>query len=185
MIPVNDLRAGTVFKDNGRPYSVIKYSHLKMGRGNAVVKIKARNIRTASVIEKSFLSGSSVEEADVEKIKVQYLYRAGSNFIFMDLKTFDNIELREEFLGDNIYYLKEGGDCEIMKFEGSPVSILLPTTVVLEISETGSGFKGNTVSSVGKAALLETGLKCEVPLFIRTGDRVKIDTRDGSYVNRV
>lgn len=184
MIPVNELRSGAVFKESGQPYSVLKYNHVKMGRGNAVVKIKARNLKTGSTIEKSYLSGASVEEADVEKTKVQYLYKAGNLYSFMDVRSYEQLELSSDFLSDNVFFLKEGENYELLKFEGSPVSLELPISIVLKVAETGSGFKGDTVSSTGKPAILETGLKADVPLFINTGDTVKIDTRDGSYVGR-
>lgn len=184
MIPVNDLRSGEIFKENGQPFTVVKYSHVKMGRGNAVIKIKAKSLTSGAVLEKSFLSGASVEEADVVKIKVQFLYQAGSQYFFMDNKTYEQIELSRDFLGDNTYYLKEGETYEVVKFEDVPVSLQLPITIVLKVSETGSGFKGDTVASTFKPAVLETGLKVDVPLFINTDDFVKIDTRDGSYASR-
>jgi len=184
MIPVNELRSGEIFKENNQPFTVVKYSHVKMGRGNAVIKIKARSLTTGAVLEKSYLSGSSVEEADVEKTKVQYLYKAGHQYFFMDNKTYEQSDLGSDFLGDNVYYLKEGETYEIVKFEGAPVSLQLPITIVLKVTETGPGFKGDTVSSTFKPAVLETGLKTDVPLFINLSDSIKVDTRDGSYVSR-
>ncbi|MCL5004041.1 MAG: elongation factor P [Patescibacteria group bacterium] len=183
-IPVNDLRKGEVFKENGQPFVVVKYSHVKMGRGNAVIKIKAKNLKTGAVLEKSFLSGSSVEEADVEKIKVQYLYKSGETYSFMDSQTFETIELSRSFIGDDVNYLKEGEPCQLLKFEGGPVSLELPLSVVLKIAETGSGFKGNSVTNMMKPAKLETGLEVQVPNFINEGESVKIDTRTGEYVER-
>lgn len=183
-IPVNELRKGEVFKENEQPYVVIKYHHVKMGRGNAVIKIKAKNLKTGATLEKSFLSGSSVEQADVEKVRVQYLYRAGSTYSFMDNTTFETIELSADFLNDDIYYLKEGNTYQILKFEGDPVSLELPLNIVLKVTETGSGFKGNSVTNTMKAATLETGLTTQVPNFINEEESIKIDTRSGEYVER-
>lgn len=183
-IPVNDLRKGEVFKENGQPYVVIKYNHVKMGRGNAVIKIKARNLKTGAVLEKSFLSGSTVEEADVEKVKVQYLYKAGETYSFMDNTTFETIELSGDFLGDGVYYLKEGNTYQILNFEGDPVSLELPLNIILKVEGTGSGFKGNSVTNMMKPAALETGLETLVPNFINEGEFVKIDTRSGEYLER-
>lgn len=184
MIPVNELRKGEVFKEDGQPFTVVEYRHVKMGRGNAVIKIKAKNLKNGSVLEKSFLSGSAVEEADVEKIKVQYLYKSGAKYAFMDNQTFETIELSKDFLGDDIYYLKEGAIYQILNFESSPVGLELPLSLPLRVSETGSGFKGNSVSNVMKVAVMETGLTTNVPNFINEGEMVKIDTRSGDYVER-
>lgn len=184
MIAVNDLRSGEIFKENGQPYTVVKYSHVKMGRGNAVIKIKAKNLLNGAVLEKSFLSGASVEEADVEKIKVQFLYKAGNLYFFMDSHSYEQFDLSQDFLGENTNFLKIGENYEIIKFDGSPVSLQLPITIILKVAETGSGFKGDTVSSTFKPAILETGLRTDVPLFINNDDYIKVDTRDGSYVGR-
>lgn len=184
MIRVNELRKGEVFKENGQPYVVLKYNHVKMGRGNAVIKVKARNLKTGSVLEKSFLSGGAVEDADVEKVKVQYLYKAGDNYSFMDSVSFETLELSHNFLGDDVNYLKEGNTYQLLKFEGGSVSLELPLNLVLKVAETGSGFKGNSVTNMMKAAVLETGLSTQVPNFINEGDLIKIDTRSGDYVER-
>lgn len=184
MIRVNELRKGEVFKENGQPFVVLKYNHVKMGRGNAVIKIKARNLKTGSVLEKSFLSGGSVEDADVEKVKVQYLYKAGDNYSFMDGDTFETLELSKNFLGEDVNFLKEGNSYQLLKFEGEAVSLELPLNLVLEVAETGSGFKGNSVTNMMKAAVLETGLATQVPNFINQGDLIKVDTRSGDYVER-
>ena len=183
-MPVNEMRKGEVFKDNGQPYTVIQYHHVKMGRGNAVIKIKSKNLKTGAVLEKSFLSGGTVEQADVEKVKVQYLYKAGERYSFMDNTTFETVELSKDFLGDDVYYLKEGGAYQILKFEGNPVSLELPLNIILKVTETGSGFKGNSVTNMMKAATLETGLTTQVPNFINEGESIKIDTRSGEYVER-
>lgn len=184
MIRVNELRKGEVFKENGQPFVVIKYNHVKMGRGNAVIKIKAKNLKTGSVLEKSFLSGGSVEEADVEKVKVQYLYKAGENYSFMDSVSYETFDLSKSFLATDVDFLKEGNTYQLLKFEGESVSLELPLNLILKVSETGSGFKGNSVTNMMKAAVLETGLNTQVPNFINEGDFIKVDTRSGEYVER-
>ncbi len=183
-IPVNELRKGEVFKENGQPFTVVAYRHVKMGRGNAVIKIKAKNLKTGSVVEKSFLSGGSVEAADVEKRKVAYLYKQGQTYSFMDSLSFETWALAAAFLGDDIYYLKEGENYVILNFEGRPVSLELPLNLVLKVVQTGSGFKGNSVANVMKPARLETGLETRVPNFIEEGEFVKVDTRTGEYLER-
>ena len=185
MIPVNDLRKGEVFKEDGQPFVVLSYHHVKMGRGNAVIKIKARNLKTKSTVEKSFLSGSAVAEADVEKRKMQYLYKGGANYLFMDGETFETIDLNTDFLGDDVFYLKEGLTYLLLTFEGKPVTLELPISIALRVTETGSGFKGNSVTNVMKPAKLETGLETQVPNFIDEGENIKVDTRTGEYVERV
>ena len=184
MIPVNELRKGEVFRQDGQPFVVLSYRHVKMGRGNAVIKIKARNLKTKSTIEKSFLSGSAVEEADVEKRKIQYLYKGGDNYSFMDGQTFETVDLNKDFLGDGGYYLKEGLTYLLLTFEGKPVSLELPINIALKVTETGSGFKGNSVTNIMKPAKLESGLETQVPNFIKEGEMIKVDTRTGEYVER-
>lgn len=184
MLAVNDLRKGEVFKEDGQPYLVLKYQHVKMGRGNAVIKVKARNLKNQAVVEKSFLSGSSVAEADVQKVKVQYLYQRGGRYYFMESSTFETVELSQDFLGEASFYLKEGNAYQILTFENQPVSLELPLKVSLKVTETGSGFKGDSVANVMKPAKLETGLQTLVPNFIEDGETVKIDTRTGQYLGR-
>lgn len=184
MIRATDLRKGEIFKENGQPYVVASYAHVKMGRGNAVIKVKAKNLITGAVVEKTFLSGSSVEEADVEKIRLEYLYKAGANYSFMDSQTYETLDLNKDFLGEDVYYLKEGEAYFLLKFEGRPVSLELPLNVVLKVVEAGSGFKGNSATNVSKAVKLETGLTVNAPGFIKDGDSIKVDTRSGEYIER-
>lgn len=184
-IPVTLLRNGTVYKDAGAPYLVLKYQHTKVGRGNATIKVKVKNIITGATMEKSFVSGSTVEEADVEKVKSQYLYRSGDDAVFMDLNTYDQINIPLTLLDEGFSYLKEGVEVYIFMFEGKPVSVELPLNVILEVTETEPGFKGDSATNTLKPAKVETGLKVDVPLFVKFGDRIRVDTRTGEYVERV
>ncbi len=186
MIGVQDLRKGTTFvDDDGNLYVVLDYQHLKMGRGNATIKTKLRNLRTGSTIEKSFQSGGRVQDVRLDTHTVQYLYRDGDNYTFMDTETYDQPVLNEELLGDKAEFLKEGMTVEILAYEGQPIDVELPTTVDLKVVETAPGYKGDTASGGGKPAKLETGRMVTVPFFVNTGDTIRVDTRTGDYVTRV
>ena len=156
-----------------------------MGRGNATIRVKIRNLITGATLERAFTSGASVEEADVEKVKAQHLYRSGDWVYFMEMVSFEQIELPVSLIDEGVSYLKEGQEVYIFIFEGHAVSVELPITVQLKITETEPGFKGDTATSAFKPAVTETGLKIDVPLFIRVGDMIKIDTRTGEYLERI
>ncbi len=186
MIGVQDLRKGTTFvDDDGNLYMVLDYLHNKQGRGNATIKTKLRNLRTGSTIDKSFQSGSRVRDVRLETQQVQFLYRDGESFTFMDTETYEQPVLPEEMLGEHAQYLKEGTTVELLTYEGKPIDIELPTTVDLRVVETPPGVKGDTASGGGKPAKLETGASLTVPFFVNTGDTVRVDTRTGAYVTRV
>ena len=184
MIPVTNLRAGTVFKENGQPLLVLKYEHQKLGRGKANIKVKARNLKTGAVSERTFISGAKVEEAEVEKKSLQFLYLEGNKAVFMDPKSFEQIETKRESLGGQEGFMKEGMKADILFFEGALVNIELPTAVALEVKETGPGVKGDTATNIFKPAVLENGLTAKVPLFVKIGDKIKVDTKSGEYVER-
>jgi len=191
MIPVTNLRAGTVFQENGQPFLVLKYEHTKLGRGTATIKLKIKNLKSKIIREKTFISGARVEEAEVEKREMQFLFEASSskfqapNFVFMDPKTFEQVEAGKEILEGKEGFLKEGEVVQILFFEGEPVSVELPLSLVLEVKETGPGVRGDSATNIFKPATLENGLVVKVPLFVKVGDKVKIDTRTGEYVERV
>lgn len=185
MIPVTQLRAGTTFKDGGEFYLVLKYEHVKLGRGNANIKIKARNLVTGKIVEKTYLSGARVEELATVKKKMQYLYGDAAGFYFMNPETFDQVAINPGVMGEQATFLKEGELVEVLFAEEGPLSVDLPTSVVLTVSQTEPGVKGDTAARTLKAATLENGLRIKVPLFIKVGDRVKVDTRTGEYVERV
>ncbi|MBI3109871.1 elongation factor P [Candidatus Daviesbacteria bacterium] len=182
---VTELRNGAFFKEGGNILQVLTYEHVKMGRGSGTIKVKVRNVRTGSVVEKSFITGARVDEAEVEKKKAQFLYREADNFNFMDPQSFEQFSLQGSVLGDSIKYLKDGLEVILIVSEGEALGMELPLSLVYEIAETGPGEKGNTVSNVYKDATLDNGLAVKVPMFMKVGEKVKVDTRTGEYVERV
>lgn len=182
---VNDLRNGTFFKEGKEIFLVLNYEHIKTGRGSGNIKLKARNLKTGSVTEKSFMTGARVEDADVEKKKAQFLYKDGDSFNFMDPTSFEQFSISSEILGDQSKYLKDGLEVILIVGEGEALGLELPMSLVYQITETGPGEKGNTVSNVYKDATLDNGLVVKVPMFMDVGEKVKIDTRSGTYIERV
>src|SRR3990167_9352220 len=185
MINTTELRAGTTLKEGGEIFEVISYQHTKIGRGSANIKIKARNLKTGLQVEKSFTSGAKVEEAETKKKKLQYLYKDNQLAIFMDTSSFEQFPISLSMLGEKEKFLREGEIYEVLTSEDVVLNVELPKLITLGIAETGPGVKGDTVSNVFKDAILENDLKVKVPLFINIGDKVKVDTRSGEYVERV
>lgn len=185
MLNVNELRNGAVFKEGNQLLQVLTYEHIKMGRGSGTIKLKVRNLKTGSVTEKSFTTGARVDEAQVEKRKASYLYRDGDNFYFMDTISFDQFPLRSQVVGEEAQFLKEGLEVSLIVSENEALGLELPNSLIYTITETGPGEKGNTVSNVYKEATLDNGLVVKVPMFMQVGDKVKVDTRTGQYVERV
>src|SRR3989338_1629970 len=179
MISVTDLRNGTVFQEDDQPWVVLNYEHIKMGRGSANVKLKVRNLRTGHTIEKSYISNARVESADVEKIKVNYLYQDGDNFTFMDSVSFEQYSLPKASFCGGEKFLKDGLEVTLLTWEGQPLSVELPRSLELSVAETGPGVKGDSVSNMQKMATMENGLTMNVPLFINVGDKIKVDIRTG------
>lgn len=184
MISATELRTGVAFEDQGQIYQVLSYEHIKMGRGSANIKVKVKNLRSSATTDKSFISGARVQEIDLEKRKTQYLYRDGQNYHFMDGTTFEQFSLSGQLIGEQVKFLKEGMDVFLLTFEGEPLSLDLPVKMEFKISETEPGFRGDSVSNIYKDAVLENGLKIKVPLFIKEGDKILVDTRSGEYVER-
>jgi elongation factor P len=178
-----DLKVGTIFRMNEQPYMVLKYEHIKLGRGSASVKIKIRNVITGQVVEKGCVSTEKFEDADVHRKNAQYLFKE-NGYVFMDPDTFEQFTISEELLGDSARFLKDGETVQVQYFDDRPISVDLPITMVFEITYTEPGFKGNTVSSVLKEATIDTGAVIKVPPFVKIGDKIKVDTRDGSYVSK-
>lgn len=179
-----ELRNGTVFQEAGNLFQVLNYEHIKMGRGSGTIKVKVRNLKSGSVVEKSFITGARVESADVEKKKAQFLYQDEQSYNFMDPVTFEQFAINASVLGESARFLKEGGEVNLVVFDGEAIGVELPNSIIYEISETGPGEKGNTVSNVYKEATLDNGLIVKVPMFIKVGDKIKVDTRTGEYVER-
>lgn len=185
MLNVTELRNGTVFKEGKELLQVLTYEHVKMGRGSGTIKVKVRNLKTGSITEKSFITGARVDEAQVEKRKVQYLYRDGDSYNFMDPITFDQFSLNAAVIGEGAKFLKDNLEVTLLVGEDETLSMELPNSLVYTITETGPGERGNTVSNVYKEATLDNGLVVKVPMFIGIGEKVKVDTRTGQYLERV
>lgn len=181
-----DFRPGMVIVYNGELYKIISYQHSKMGRAGAVVRTKLKNLLNGRVLENTFRSGEKVDEARVEAHYLQYLYRDGDLFYMMDPVTFEQIPVEETVMGDDINYIRENDEVKVLMYQERPIAIELPTAVEMKVIYTEPGERGDTAkTNVKKPAKVETGLEVYVPLFINEGDIVKIDTRDGSYLERV
>lgn len=183
MLSVTDLRAGTVYQEDGQVYQVLSYEHIKMGRGSANIKVKVKNVRSGSTVEKSFINGAVVQEASVDKKEMQYLYKDDTTGYFMDPSTYEQVSLPLKNL-TGFEFLKEGGMANIEFFEEEALGLVLPPKVTIQVTETAPGVRGDSASNVTKEAILENGMKVKVPLFINEGDMVVVDTRDGSYTKR-
>lgn len=185
MIDVNDLRKGVTFELEGNLFKVLDYSHHKPGRGNATIRIKARNLRTGATIEKTFQSGQSVQEARLEFINAQYLYNDGETYYFMNQETFDQPGVSKEAMGSSAGFLKEGMEVKITYYQNEPIDIELPTTVDLLVTEAENAVRGDTATGVTKKVIVETGMQVDTPYFVTAGDIIRVDTRTGAYVTRV
>jgi elongation factor P len=181
----NDIKNGTVLKIDGQLWNVIEFQHVKPGKGGAFVRTKMRNITSGKVVDRTFNAGAKIDTATVDRRDYQYLYKDGSDFVFMDTQDFDQIHLSAEAVGDAANFMLENQEVLIALNEGSPLYIELPPSVTLEITYTEPGLQGDRSSAGTKPATLETGYEIQVPLFVEAGTRVKVDTRDGSYLGRV
>lgn len=184
MIGVQELRAGTIYEENGSLLQVLSYEHIKMGRGSANIKVKVKNLRTGSTTEKSFINTARVQDVQVFKKDVQYLYKDTENAYFMNAITFDQVAVTLNIIGSDVYYLREGESYNISFLKDEALSINLPPKMVLKVTETADGAKGNSATNVFKDALLENGLTVKVPQFIKVGEKVRIDTRTGAYTEK-
>jgi len=184
MIDVNKLKVGVTFTEADQPYRVMKYDFTKMGRGNAVIKVKAKNLFTGSIVTKSFISGNVVENIALDKRHLQYLYKDDSLAYFMDPVSFDQFEIPLTVLGDDVLYLVEGEKSWVLFWEEKILGVELPASTVMEVTEAEPGSRGNTVSNVLKPVKMATGLVVMVPLFIGVGDKIKINTETGGYTGR-
>lgn len=184
MINSTDLKAGVTFLHNGKPYQVVKYSLIKMGRGGATVKLSVRNIETGSNELKAFSSNIALEEVSTSKRKLQYLYKDATTVYFMDPKSFDQVEIPLAVLGEQVHFLKEGKETTVLYWEDRALSVELSPKVTMTIAETDPGVKGNSASNMYKSAVLENGLSVKVPLFINQGEKIVVDTRTGEYIER-
>jgi len=185
MIDVNELRKGVTFELDGNLFKVIEYAHHKPGRGNATIRIKARNLRSGATLEKTFISGNQVQEARLDFHNVQYLYNDGDNYYFMDQETFEQPGITKEVLGDTVNFLQEGMECKLTFYRGEPLDIELPTSVDLKVVHADMAIRGDTATGVTKKVRVETGVEVQVPNFVKEGDTIRVDTRTGEYLTRV
>ena len=185
MATTNDLKNGMVLKIEGQLWAVVEFQHVKPGKGPAFVRTKLRNVESGKNVDKTFNAGTKVETANVDKRTMQYLYNDGTSYVFMDTTTYDQIEVAPEVVGDARNFMLENQDAIVATNEGRVLFIELPASVELLISETEPGLQGDRSTGGTKPATLETGHQIQVPLFITTGEKVKVDTRDSSYLGRV
>lgn len=185
MINVTELRSGVLFSDQGQIFIVLTYEHVKQGRGSGNIKVKARNVKTGATIEKSFMTGARVDDVTAEKKKASFLYDDVENAVFMDDETYEQFEVPKKVLGESAKFLKESMPATVQLVNDEVVAVDLPKSVELKVTMAGAGIKGNSVSNVWKKAELENGIQVDVPLFIKDGDMIRVDTRTGAYMERV
>lgn len=185
MIQVNQLRKGVTFEVDDQIWRVLEYDHYKPGRGGAIIRTKLRNLRTGSTVNRTFLSGDRVQDIRLDKVTVQYLYNDGEYYHFMNTETYEQPALTKEVLEDVLPFLKENTTIEIEMYEGEPIGIELPITVELRVDDAPPGYAGDTATGATKEVTLETGYRLNVPLFVDTGDTIRVDTRTGEYLTRV
>ena len=184
MININDIKNGMTVIIDGNIYLILEFMHVKPGKGPAFVRIKLKNLRTGSTIEKTFNTNIKFEKAIVEKKSMQYLYGTGDTYNFMNMETYEQIDLTKDQLGEDSKYLKEGLNLDVTFYKGEVLGINLPEKIEYEIAHTEPGVKGNTATNATKDATLENGLTIKVPLFINENDHVIVSTKDGKYVSR-
>ena len=185
MATTNDLKNGMVLNIDGQLWTVVEFQHVKPGKGPAFVRTKLKNVLTGRVLDKTFNAGVKVETSNVDKRTMQYLYNDGSSYVFMDPDTYDQVEVSPDVVGDAANYMLENQDVLVARHEGTPLFVELPASVVLEVTYTEPGLQGDRSTGGTKPATLETGASIQVPLFLESGTKVKVDTRDGSYLGRV
>ncbi|NLY93731.1 MAG: elongation factor P [Myxococcales bacterium] len=185
MADTTDIRKGFKIVLEGQPYVFIEHQFVKPGKGQAFIRSRLRNMITGNVIDRTFKSGEKLDKADTEDRTMQYLYAEGDARVFMDTTNYEQVTISDQQLGETVYYLLDGTQVDVVFFQGRPIGVTPPTFVELVVTETEPGFKGDTTSNVMKPATMETGLQVQVPLFVEVGEKLKIDTRTGEYVERV
>ncbi len=184
MISSNDFRTGVTIELDGSAWRVVEFLHVKPGKGSAFVRTKLKNVQSGNVVERTFRAGETVPQANLEKRTMQHTYKDGAQFVFMDMETFEETSLNTEQIGERVKYLNEGMEVNVLLWGEQILEVELPNTVVMEVIETDPGVKGDTATGGTKPATVETGAQVMVPLFISVGERIKIDTRNDSYVGR-
>jgi elongation factor P len=185
MISTGELKKGVAIELDGELWQILDYHHIKMGRGSAQVKIKLRNVKRGQTVERSFQAGDKWPRAQLDRRPVQFLYRDGDDFHFMENETYEQFHLSEEQLGDAALYLKDGMSVDRTSYQGETIGIELPVTVDLTVVHTEPGFAGDTQTGARKGATTDTGLIVQVPIFVGEGDTIRVDTRTGEYQTRV
>jgi elongation factor P len=184
-VSTNDLKNGMTLELDGTLFQVIEFQHVKPGKGGAFVRTKLRNMRTGAVVERTFNAGVKVGLAIVERKEMQFLYRDGDHFTFMDVETYEQLPVEAHVVGDAASYLAEGFTAQVAVHQGVPIAVELPASVALTVTQTQPGVKGDTRTNALKPATVETGHVVQVPLFVEQGERIKVDTRSGAYIERV
>jgi elongation factor P len=184
MISSNDFRPGVTIEWNGGVWRVVEFLHVKPGKGSAFVRTKLKNVQSGSVVEQTFRAGETLPQANLEKRTMQHTYKEGDQFVFMDMETYEEANLTPAQIGDRVKYLKEGMEVNVVRWGEQVMEVELPNTVVLEVTQTDPGVKGDTATGGSKPAIVETGAQVMVPLFISIGERIRIDTRSDSYQGR-
>jgi elongation factor P len=184
VISTNDMRPGQTLDLDGNLFTIINYQHVKPGKGQAFVKTKLKNVKSGAVLDRTFRADEKVNLAVLDKREMQFLYEDDAGLVFMDNETYEQVHVDPELLGESRRFLKDGTVCLVPTYEGTPVGADLPVTLELSIVETEPGLKGDRVAGALKAATLETGAVVQVPLFLETGEKVKVDTRSGEYISR-
>lgn len=185
MINVNDFRTGVTIELEGVPYQVVEFQHVKPGKGAAFVRAKLKNLQTGGTVERTFRGGEKVSKAHLDRRSMQYLYNDGDGYVFMDIENYEQTTITKEQIGDGIKWLLENMEIQVLMFQNRIIGLELPNFVELEVVDTEPGIKGDTATGATKNATLETGAVIQVPLFVNTGDRVRVDTRTSQYMERV
>ena len=185
MASTTDIKNGAILKIDGGLWSVVEFQHVKPGKGGAFARTKLRNVTSGKVVDRTFNAGAKIETATVDRSDYQYLYQDGENYAFMDLKTYDQINVPAAVVGDAANYMLESQTATVALYEGTPLYVELPASVVLEITYTEPGLQGDRSTGGNKPATLKTGYQIQVPEFLETGTKVKVDTRTGDYLGRV
>jgi len=184
MLSTTDFRRGLKIEMDGVPYEIVEFLHVKPGKGGAFIRTKLKNMINGRVVENTFRSGEKMVKPDLESKEMQYLYREGQGYVFMDMETYEQLHVENEHLGEKGGYLKDGMELKMLLYKGMPLDVDLPASVVLAVTDTEPGVKGDTVSGASKPAVVETGITVNVPLFVNIGDKIKVDTRTGDYIGR-
>jgi elongation factor P len=184
-VDTSNLKNGLRIEIGGDPYTVLYFQHVKPGKGGAFVRTKIKNLRNGKIVEKTFRAGEKLSPADVEDRTMQYLYHDGDSYVFMDTESFDQVPFSSEQLGDATKYLLENLEVDVLFWKNAPINVDLPAFIVATVTQCDPGMKGDTAQGATKPATLETGAIVSVPLFIKEGEKLRVDTRSGEYVERV